>query len=141
MVVTAKYDPSSSSRKLRWCISARRLTSYQRYPKSQRALLLTAFNVSSCSRLQSRARKSRSLKLRVSRKGTSAAYYASATLDIKLKLSSVRCSVSLSAFLATGDDRALLFEQLPFSHPLFILYTSGTTGPPKCIVHCAGVSL
>ncbi|KAK0476711.1 acetoacetyl-CoA synthetase [Armillaria novae-zelandiae] len=47
----------------------------------------------------------------------------------------------LSAFLATGDNRELTFEQLPFSQPLFILYSSGTSGPPKCIVHSAGGSL
>ncbi|SJK97182.1 related to acetoacetyl-CoA synthetase [Armillaria ostoyae] len=47
----------------------------------------------------------------------------------------------LSAFLATGDNRELTFEQLPFSQPLFILYSSGTSGPPKCIVHSAGGTL
>ncbi|HYW03771.1 MAG TPA: acetoacetate--CoA ligase [Gammaproteobacteria bacterium] len=32
----------------------------------------------------------------------------------------------------------LRFEQLPFDHPVYILFSSGTTGAPKCIVHGAG---
>ncbi|MEC9246005.1 MAG: acetoacetate--CoA ligase, partial [Pseudomonadota bacterium] len=35
----------------------------------------------------------------------------------------------------------LAFERLPFSHPLYILFSSGTTGIPKCIVHSAGGTL
>lgn len=48
-------------------------------------------------------------------------------------------SITLSAFLGSGDNRPLRFEQLPFGQPLFILYSSGTSGKPKCIVHSAGV--
>ena len=40
-----------------------------------------------------------------------------------------------------SQDRALQFEMLPFDHPLYIMYSSGTTGVPKCIVHGAGGTL
>jgi len=41
---------------------------------------------------------------------------------------------------AHGTTPELNFEQLPFNHPLFLMYSSGTTGIPKCMVHSAGVS-
>jgi acetoacetyl-CoA synthetase len=50
-------------------------------------------------------------------------------------------STSWSDWLATAPAASLEFEQLPFNHPLYILYSSGTTGVPKCIVHGAGGTL
>jgi acetoacetyl-CoA synthetase len=49
-------------------------------------------------------------------------------------------AITLSDFLNV-PIQPLEFVQLPFDHPMYIVYSSGTTGPPKCIVHSAGGSL
>ena len=44
-------------------------------------------------------------------------------------------------FLAAGNSGKFAYRPLPFDHPLFLMYSSGTTGLPKCIVHGAGGTL
>ena len=48
---------------------------------------------------------------------------------------------SLWSDYVDGQSDELRVEALPFDHPLYILYSSGTTGVPKCIVHGAGGTL
>ncbi|XP_061458841.1 acetoacetyl-CoA synthetase isoform X2 [Rhineura floridana] len=61
-----------------------------------------------------------------------------------IDISKMPHSIFLEDFLAAdkgGQAPQLEFEQLPFNHPLFIMYSSGTTGAPKCMVHSAGGTL
>jgi acetoacetyl-CoA synthetase len=50
-------------------------------------------------------------------------------------------AVTLGDFIAPHRAGDIAFRQLPFDHPLYILFSSGTTGPPKCIVHGQGGTL
>jgi acetoacetyl-CoA synthetase len=50
-------------------------------------------------------------------------------------------ALALDDFLKPFAPKTLTFERLPFNHPLYILFSSGTTGVPKCIVHGAGGTL
>jgi len=59
-------------------------------------------------------------------------------LDPDPDLSPLRDAVRWDELLAPGERAELAFERVPFDHPLWVLYSSGTTGLPKAIVQSQG---
>jgi acetoacetyl-CoA synthetase len=59
----------------------------------------------------------------------------------ELEAALARPYVAWTDALRAGDGDPLRFARLPFDHPLYIMYSSGTTGLPKCMVHSAGGTL
>jgi acetoacetyl-CoA synthetase len=56
----------------------------------------------------------------------------------KADVSGIPKAVNWEDFISKDEDPPLEFEQLPFNHPLYVMFSSGTTGKPKCMVQGAG---
>ncbi len=67
-------------------------------------------------------------------------YFAKNTTEIA-DISGIKRSILYKDFVSSYQPGEIEFTQLPFNHPLYILFSSGTTGAPKCIVHTAGGTL
>lgn len=61
--------------------------------------------------------------------------------DLANAVAGIDKAESLGDLIAGENPQEIDFEQLPFDHPLYILFSSGTTGVPKCIIHSAGAML
>ena len=57
----------------------------------------------------------------------------------ELSVSDYKQTILFNDYLSNNDS--LIFESVPFNHPLYIMFSSGTTGSPKCIVHSVGGTL
>lgn len=60
--------------------------------------------------------------------------YANENPDI----SAIPRVITYKDFLGQGNTNEMLFEQVPFDHPVYIMFSSGTTGKPKCMVQSVG---
>jgi acetoacetyl-CoA synthetase len=67
--------------------------------------------------------------------------YLQQTAGASDDLTSIPHALAWDVWLAPSLPGPIDYVQLPFDHPLYILYSSGTTGVPKCIVHGAGGTL
>ncbi len=64
-----------------------------------------------------------------------------ANLNPRADIEPLRSGQHFDDFIAPFDKCEIAFPSLPFNHPVFILFSSGTTGAPKCILHGAGGTL
>lgn len=56
----------------------------------------------------------------------------------KADVSGIPKAVNWEDFISKDDNPTLEFEQVPFEHPLYVMFSSGTTGKPKCMVQSVG---
>ncbi len=59
-------------------------------------------------------------------------------IEDRADITSLPSAVHYQDFKSKDENLTITFEQLPFDHPLYIMFSSGTTGLPKCIVQSAG---
>jgi acetoacetyl-CoA synthetase len=62
-------------------------------------------------------------------------------ITVQPAVSGIANALRYADWIAPYAPGEIVYEQLPFDHPLYVLFTSGTTGKPKCIVHGAGGTL
>ena len=62
-------------------------------------------------------------------------------IDTNASTNSLNYCSSFDEIVNTAEDSEIIFESIQFNDPLYILFSSGTTGIPKCIVHGAGGTL
>ncbi|MDP2698024.1 acetoacetate--CoA ligase [Thalassospira sp.] len=53
----------------------------------------------------------------------------------------IRNAIAYDSYIAPWPADKIVFEQVAFNHPLYVMFSSGTTGKPKCIVHGTGGTL
>ncbi len=58
--------------------------------------------------------------------------------DGKADVNYIPKAINWEDFISKAEDPPLEFEQLPFDHPIYIMFSSGTTGKPKCMVQSGG---
>ena len=58
--------------------------------------------------------------------------------DGKVDVSAIPKAINWEDFILKEENPKLDFKQLPFDHPVYIMFSSGTTGKPKCMVQSAG---
>lgn len=58
--------------------------------------------------------------------------------DDKADISTIPNAIHWDDFISKEEALGIEFEQLPFDHPVYIMFSSGTTGKPKCMVQGAG---